>query len=259
MYNNFLLKICESLFDLNNSISFIETHKTPIFGILCYLLYPKQLRINKDILYIYSIVHNLLLTIFSAFTFGSLVQILINDGLVFKSGYYFQNPNFVKIIHYFYLSKYYEFFDIFLLYLNGKTPIFLQKYHHIGAVIVWYLCFINQVDCIWIPTFVNSFVHTIMYFYFLCCILKINQVRYIKKYITTLQLAQLTISGYFGLVYYYPPIETQEKYNIILLFYFYVVILIGLFLQFYYKTYIVKTPLVKTSLILASSIKNKIE
>jgi len=245
MYNNFLLKSCESLF---------ETHKTPIVGILCYLLYPKQLRINKDILYLYSIVHNLLLTIFSAVTFGSMVQILINDGLVFKSGYYFQNPKFVKIMYYFYLSKYYEFFDTFLLYLNGKTPIFLQKYHHIGAVIVWYLSFINGVDCIWIPTFVNSFVHTIMYFYFLCCLLKINQVRYIKKYITTLQLAQLIISGYFGLVYYYPPIETQEKYNIILFFYCYVVILIVLFLQFYYKTYIFKNSIIKNS-----PIKNKID
>ena len=236
MYNNFLSSHCGHL--VNSMFYFIEQHKTPIISIIFYLLYPKNLRINKTLLHTLSIFHNLFLTLFSAWTFVSILQIFQSDGIIFKSGYYFKNPKFVEIMYYFYLSKYYELFDTFLLYLNGKTPIFLQKFHHIGAVIVWYIVFINQVDCIWIPTFVNSFVHTIMYFYYLCCLLKINQVRFIKKYITTLQLAQLSISSYFGLVYYYPPIETQEKYNIILIFDTYVLILIFLFLQFFYKTYV---------------------
>jgi hypothetical protein len=236
MYNNFLSLHCGQL--VNSMFCFIEEHKTPIVGILLYLLYPKNLRINKTLLHTLSIFHNLFLTLFSAWTFYSILQILQTDGIIFKSGYYFKNPKFAEIMYYFYLSKYYEFFDTFLLYLNGKTPIFLQKFHHIGAVIGWYLFLINEVDVIWLPSFVNSFVHTIMYFYYLCCLLKINQVRFIKKYITTLQLLQFTVSSYFAMVYYYPPIETQEKYNILLIFETYVFILILLFLQFFYKTYV---------------------
>lgn len=48
-------------------------------------------------------------------------------GVVFKPGYYFQYEDFDRIIFYFYLSKYYEFFDTFLLYMKGKDPIFFNR------------------------------------------------------------------------------------------------------------------------------------
>lgn len=213
-------------------------HITPLLAILGYLLYPKQLRINPSLLYILSVAHNGLLVSFSAWTFMSLSQILYNDDIVFQSNYYFQNPQFDTIIYWFYISKYYEFFDTFLLYLNGKSPIFLQKYHHVGAVICWHLYYIYKVDCIWIPSIANSFVHTIMYSYYLGCLLKINQVRFIKQYITSLQLMQLFIPNFFCLYYYAPPIETIFNYNLIKLFVGYVSILVILFSHFYYVNYI---------------------
>lgn len=213
-------------------------HIIPILAIAGYLAYPKQLRINSSLLYLLSIIHNGLLVMFSAWTFISLSQILYNDGIVFQSKYYFQNPHFDTIIYWFYISKYYEFFDTFLLYLQGKTPIFLQKYHHIGAVIGWHLNYIYKVDCIWVPSIVNSFVHTIMYSYYLGCLLKINQVRFIKKYITSLQLIQLFIPNFFPLYYYAPPVETPFNYNLIKLFIGYVSVLVVLFSRFYYINYI---------------------
>ena len=136
------------------------------------------------------------------------------------------------------MSKYYEFFDTFLLYLNNKTPIFLQKYHHIGAVICWHLLYVYKIDSIWIPTIANSFVHTIMYSYYLGCLLKIQWVRCIKKYITFLQLTQLTVPNFIALYLYYPPNETVFNYQLILLFFLYVCGLIILFIQFFYKNYI---------------------
>ena len=45
-------------------------------------------------LYTLSIIHNGLLVAFSGWTFLSLSQILHNDGVVFQSNYYFQNPRF---------------------------------------------------------------------------------------------------------------------------------------------------------------------
>ena len=213
-------------------------HIIPVVAIFGYLIYPKQLRISPSLLYILSVVHNGLLVIFSAWTFMSLSQILYNNDIVFQSNYYFQNPQFDTIIFWFYISKYYEFLDTFLLYLNGKSPIFLQKFHHIGAVICWHLHYIYKVDCIWIPSIANSFVHTIMYSYYLGCLLKINQVRFIKQYITSLQVIQLFIPNFICLYYYAPPIETMFNYNLIKLFVGYVSILVILFSQFYYINYI---------------------
>ena len=216
----------------------LSSHFTPLIAIGGYLAYPKELRINPSLLYFLSVAHNGLLVAFSAWTFVSLSQILYNDGIVFQHNYYFQNPHFDKVIYLFYISKYYEFFDTFLLYLNGKSPIFLQKYHHIGAVVCWHLHYHYKVDCVWIPSIANSFVHTIMYSYYLGCLLKINQVRFIKKYITSLQLAQLFIPNFICLYYYIPPVETIFNYNLIKIFVGYVSVLVVLFSQFYYTNYI---------------------
>lgn len=216
----------------------LSCHITPILAVVYYLAYPKQLRINPSLLYILSIVHNGLLIVFSAWTFISLSQILYNNGIVFQSNYYFQNPQFDAVIYWFYISKYVEFFDTVLLYLNGKSPIFLQKYHHIGAVICWHLCYEYKVDGVWIMTLCNSLVHTIMYSYYLGCLLKVNQVRFIKRYITSLQLTQLLCGHYHILVKYKPPIETIHGYIILVIFDVYVLGLIVMFSLFYYKNYI---------------------
>ena len=218
----------------------LSYHITPLLAIAGYIAYPKEFRINLSLLYFLSIIHNGLLVVFNAWTFVTLSQILYNNGIVFQSNYYFQNPQFDKVIYLFYVSKYYEFIDTFLLYLNGKSPIFLQKYHHIGAVICWHLCYVYKVDAIWISSFCNSFVHIIMYSYYLGCLLKINQVRFIKKYITSLQISQLLCGHYHILVKYRPPVETYFGYFIILIFDFYVWGLIFMFSVFYYRNYITK-------------------
>ena len=222
----------------------LSSHITPILAITCYLAYPKHLRINPLLLYKLSVVHNMALVMFSALTFASLANILYNDGIVFKTNYYFQNPQFDTIIYWFYISKYYEFADTFLLYLNGKTPIFLQKYHHVGAIISWHLMYQYKVDMVWMATLLNSGVHTIMYSYYLGCLLKINQVRCIKKYITSIQLCQFFIL-YVNLYFYCPPIESWFNYSIIIFFATYGIGIIGLFGRFYYDTYVVKERLMR--------------
>ena len=221
------------MFIMNVASPHLSCHITPLLAIAGYLAYPKQLRINPSLLYLLSVIHNGLLVVFSSWTFVSLSQVLYNDGIVFKSNYYFQNPHFETLIYLFYISKYYEFFDTFILYLNGKSPIFLQKYHHIGAVICWHLTYIYKVEGIWIATILNSFVHTIMYSYYLGCLLKIKQVRFIKKYITSLQLCQLMPQPICLYLY-----NTDDNYNILLFFTLYSVGLVMLFGSFYYDNYI---------------------
>jgi len=215
----------------------LSCHIRPLLAIAGYLAYPKDIRINQHLLYILSVIHNGLLVAFSAWTFVSLSQILYNDGIVFQSNYYFQNPHFDKVICLFYISKYYEFFDTFLLYLNCKSPIFLQKYHHIGAILSWHLMYVYKVEMVWMATFLNSFVHTIMYSYYLGCLLKLNRVRVIKKYITSIQLCQFFIL-YVNFYFYTPPIESWFNYYIIIFFASYGIGVIGLFGRFYYDSYI---------------------
>ncbi len=210
-------------------------HIAPIIGIAGYLAYPNHSRISHGLLYLLSVIHNGLLVAFSAWTFMSISKILYNDGIVFQSNYYFQNSHFDNIIFWFYISKYYEFVDTFLLYLNGKSPIFLQKYHHIGAVICWHLCYFYKVERIMIATILNAFVHTIMYSYYLGCLLKIKQVRFVKRYITLLQLCQLIPQPLCLYLY-----SDDPHYNILLFFVFYSVGLVILFVKFYYNNYIYK-------------------
>jgi hypothetical protein len=217
----------------------VLSHITPVIAISCYLAYPTHIRINPVLLYKLSVIHNGLLVIYSAWTFAMLTNILYNDGIVFKSNHYFKNSQFDTIIYWFYMSKYYEFFDTFLLYLNGKTPIFLQKYHHIGAMISWHLMYEYKVDMIWMASLLNSGVHTIMYSYYLGCLLKITNVRHIKKYITSIQLCQFFIL-YVNFYFYYPPIETWFNYYIIIFFASYGLGIIALFGRFYYDSYIIK-------------------
>lgn len=218
------------------------THMFPIVGIFLYAVYPKSFRLSEFYLKTFSIIHNFLLVLFSAWTFMSLCYVFYSNDVLISTAHYFQDPFFDKVIFLFYVSKYYEFFDTFLLYMNGKNPIFLQKYHHIGAVIVWHLCYVYKVDAVFISSFVNSFVHTIMYSYYLGCLLKIPGVRIIKQFITTLQLVQLCVPSCVALWLYYPPADTTFNYGIILFFVGYVSVLVGLFGQFYFANYINVKP-----------------
>ena len=217
----------------------MSSHILPLISIAGYLAYPKQLRINPSTLHALSVMHNAFLIVFSAWTFLSLLQILYSDGIVIQSNYYFNNPEFDRIIYLFYLSKYYEFADTFLLYLNGKTPSFLQKYHHIGAVLNWHFTYFYKLDCIWTASLINAFIHTIMYSYYLGCLLKINQVRIIKQYITSLQLIQF-VALFTNFYFYKSQIDNQFNYYIVMSSALYGAGLIVLFCKFYYDMYIRK-------------------
>jgi len=215
------------------------SHMIPIAAIIGYVNYPTSLRINLTALYFFSILHNSLLALFSGYTFLSLSQILLEKGIVFESNYYFQDESFDKLMFYFYVSKYYEFIDTFLIYLKGNSPIFLQKYHHIGVVVFWHLAYYYKIDATWTSSLLNSFVHTIMYTYYLGSVLKISHIKFIKKYITTLQLSQF-FALYLNLYFYSPPSETYFNYIIIIIFSLYGIGIIYLFINFYYNEYITK-------------------
>jgi hypothetical protein len=210
-------------------------HVAPVIGTYAYLHYPKDIRINANVLFLLSILHNACLVIFSAWTFYSLSTSMYKYGLVFEPRHYLQHEEIDMAIFYFYISKYYEYVDTFLLHLNGKTPIFLQKFHHVGAVICWHLGYYYKVDSVVFASLLNSLIHTFMYSYYLGSLLKIKQVRSIKPYLTFAQLVQL---GQFPVVICFYKNESLANYSVMFIFSCYATILIGLFMHFYWTNYI---------------------
>ena len=213
-------------------------HIYPLFGSVFYLFFPKWVLqdISPTLLKNYAIIHNTSLQLFSVYVACSLLYALYRYGIVTQRNYYFQYKNIDNVIFYFYLSKYYEYVDTLILYAKKREPIFLQKFHHLGAVIVWHLGYVNKCEgmlfvCLW-----NSIVHSIMYLYYLLALLKIDVYKY-RMYITSLQIGQL-LSGSIMLPYFFYTLETSQNKTVIIIFDVYIVCLLYLFSEFMVKNYL---------------------
>jgi hypothetical protein len=192
----------------------------------------------------FSIIHNAALVVFSGWTFWKINSAIMQQGFVFKSMYWFNQHELDTVIGLFYASKYYEFIDTFLIIVKGREPSFLQKFHHIGAMLSWYFCYTYKVDAIVYGTWLNSFVHTVMYTYF--CLSTVGiRLTFIRPVITSVQLAQFVVGNLIGSIYYIPPNENLYRYLIILAVDFYLVGLIYLFGEFFSREYV--SPGVRSS------------
>jgi len=103
----------------------------------------------------------------------------------------------------FYLSKYYEFIDSYLLVLKKKPLIFLHVFHHF---VMPYVCWAGLEGkwcmALWTSSFWNSFVHIWMYYYYSVSTLGYSP--WWRQYLTGLQIYQF-VSGVFytGIYFYY--------------------------------------------------------
>ena len=174
---------------------------------------------------------------------------VINDK-VWLNDYTITNEHILNLCWIFCHSKTVEYFDTFFVLLKGGTPIFLQKYHHLGAVWSWFiLLYVDSAACL-VPCLVNSFVHTIMYaYYFLSIFDKSKILQPIKPLITILQLLQLSYGFYIALVHYvihhFSRDATINEFTVtVSIFLLYDLFLILLFLQFSYNQYIKKPKII---------------
>ncbi|KAI0229299.1 hypothetical protein L0F63_004315 [Massospora cicadina] len=191
--------------------------------------------------------HNFALMVFSLLTFYHTATILLEsltDSGLFQhrwcdvSGKYWKR-GFFYWGWLFYLSKYYEMLDTVIILVKGRTPSFLQSYHHAGAIIGMWFLISNSTPGSWIFITLNSFIHTIMYTYYGFATLGYCLPG--KKYITFMQIAQFLVgctitSGYL----YFPNCATPRQMVSIIFNLLYVTPLIFLFAQFARKTYFVK-------------------
>merc|ERR1712032_641505 len=94
------------------------------------------------------------------------------------------------VTYLFYVSKYVEFLDTYFLILCDRNVSWLQFIHHVGAVLDMGMLYHGRNDAVWIFVGLNGIIHTIMYYYYACCILKWEFTLMPKSWITRMQLVQ---------------------------------------------------------------------
>jgi fatty acid elongase 3 len=99
----------------------------------------------------------------------------------------------------YYCSKYYELMDTILIAVKGKTIIPLHAYHHLIMLPTMWLCFNgNLIASLFGLCLLNSFVHIVMYTFYLCSVLGISWSPYWKRWVTKLQIMQFVIGAVGG-------------------------------------------------------------
>ena len=215
----------------------------------------------------FSVLHSLLLAIYSAWTFYNTYDLVqkataihraANPGSSWLSAFYLANCDydgnlwneldFGTWVFHFYLSKFYEFIDTWIILLKGKKPIFLQTFHHAGiCILMWsFVASHNNVMGICV-TVLNSFIHTLMYTYYTFAAIGIKLP--FKAVITSCQLLQF----FTGIIYSTPTYwmencHTDATWWTQFWVNMYTLVLIGLFLKFAYGEYLVKPDSKKSKL-----------
>ncbi|OCK84246.1 hypothetical protein K432DRAFT_401294 [Lepidopterella palustris CBS 459.81] len=113
---------------------------------------------------------------------------------------------------FFYLSKFYEVFDTFIILAKGKRSSTLQTYHHAGAMMCMWAGMRFMSPPVWMFALVNSGIHTVMYTYYTISALRIRVPQTVKRTITTMQIAQMIVGTSFAAIHlfvsYTIPVST---------------------------------------------------
>ncbi|KAM4054787.1 GNS1/SUR4 family protein [Hirsutella rhossiliensis] len=101
----------------------------------------------------------------------------------------------------FYLSKFYEVLDTFIILAKGKYSSTLQTYHHAGAMMCMWAGMRYMSAPIWMFVLVNSFIHSLMYAYYTLTAFSIKVPMAAKRTLTTLQITQFLVGASYAIVH----------------------------------------------------------
>lgn len=250
---------------LDKLYAFTMDVRVPITSTLLYVIY--SVRTNRSLknttspprnfvslLTFIMIIHNIILCLFSLVTFIKTFPIVLDFYMTNSLVEFMRDSNGIlqsKLkfwIWLFYVSKKYEIIDSLILHWNKKPTSFLQMYHHAGAIVCCWLLVSANSHLPWIFVVLNSFIHTLMYFYYLLVTVRIGVSTKVKRIITRLQIVQF-VSGVgilimhvlVGGVFSTNSGMRNLQFTAIFANVFYVAILFMLFRRFEKKTYQTKT------------------
>jgi fatty acid elongase 3 len=158
----------------------------------------------------FSFIHNIILTVWSLSMFlgasyGAILKYKASGfwaGLVCE-----QHPDPMEgplfyWSYIFYLSKFYELVDSYLLVLKKKPLIFLHVFHHfIMPFVCWAGLEGKWTMALWTSCFWNSFVHVWMYYYYAVSTIGYNP--WWKRYLTILQIYQFVSGVFYTAIYFH--------------------------------------------------------
>mmetsp|Transcript_14836 Transcript_14836/g.22330 ORF Transcript_14836/g.22330 Transcript_14836/m.22330 type:complete len:269 (-) Transcript_14836:157-963(-) len=245
-----------ALFPKDSFFSYFSHPIVPFLSVALYLLLSDyvfegirdtfKLKPKGPVVQNITIVHSAILAVYSGWTFYNSWGIVINHLL--KNDYWttfcdsdqdlWTAHNLEFWITHFYISKFYEFIDTWIVIMKGRRPIFLQVYHHAGIVILMWLFVVTKSTGggLIILTF-NSFIHTLMYTYYTLAAFGYQSP--LKHYLTQAQLTQfiLGIAVTTPLLFSSSScINDAQRFSIISID-AYALILIYLFGLFYIESY----------------------
>lgn len=139
----------------------------------------------------------------------------------------------------FYLSKYLEFIDTYILILKGKKPSFLQTYHHAGIAFCMWGGVVCQSAWLLFVVCLNSVIHTFMYTYFFIKTVAPSVEIKSAKHLTMAQIGQLVfgLSCSVGFHVMGDRCDTSASRFMLLCLLAYASVLVGLFVAFANKKY----------------------
>ncbi|KAI1007342.1 hypothetical protein K3495_g877 [Podosphaera aphanis] len=113
----------------------------------------------------------------------------------------------------FYMSKFYELLDTFIIVSKGKRSATLQTYHHTGAMLCMWSGIRYMSPPIWMFVFINSAIHTLMYTYYTFSALGVPVPGVLKSSLTSLQILQFLVGSSYAALHsfitYYIPVEVS--------------------------------------------------
>lgn len=263
-FHDFLeLRIYDELFlddssIINRFFRMFMSPAVPLIGVLMYWFLSKPLcsflmdffkvKPKGIILNSITIFHSAILAIYSMITFFNAARIVapyiavhgLYPSLCDSHGEVWQSTDNSLInglgfwITHFYISKYYEFIDTWVVLLKGREPIFLQTYHHAGIVILmWGVVVTKNTSAGGMILCLNSFIHSLMYTYYTLSACGINIP--FKHLVTQAQIVQFLVGVFLTIPTYACLNEAQTI--VMAAIHIYTLVLISLFGQFYSKSY----------------------
>ncbi|KAK1751866.1 fatty acid elongase [Echria macrotheca] len=113
----------------------------------------------------------------------------------------------------FYLSKFYEVLDTFIILAKGKFSSTLQTYHHAGAMMCMWAGIRYMSAPIWMFVFVNSGIHAMMYTYYTVTAFNIRVPIFIKRSLTTMQITQFLVGASYAMAHSFVSYSVPAPHN----------------------------------------------
>jgi hypothetical protein len=109
----------------------------------------------------------------------------------------------------FFLSKFYEFIDTYILIFRKKQITFLHCFHHFITAFLCWLGLYDEIAVQWIVITLNGSVHVFMYYYYLAQTLGGDV--WWKKYLTSLQIVQFCLDLVLTSLFFYQELVLGKE------------------------------------------------